>query len=55
MGWLVQSSLSDKKHDQIVADAQQALLPGTRSWTRPAGWWTSTDTGENKPDQVPWW
>jgi hypothetical protein len=28
MGWLVKSSLSDKKHGQIVADAQQALLSG---------------------------
>ena len=28
MGWLVKSSLSDKKHGQIVADARQALLPG---------------------------
>ena len=28
MGWLVKSALSDKKHSQIVTDAQQALLPG---------------------------
>jgi Short C-terminal domain/Bacterial PH domain len=28
MGWLVKSRLSDKKRQQLIDDAQQALLPG---------------------------
>jgi hypothetical protein len=37
MGWLVKDALSDKKHQQLIRDAQPVLLPGERVLDATAG------------------